>query len=453
MSRSLSAVASKVSGRLYGPDTVFGVVATDTRNLPPGSLFVAIEGPRFDGNDYVTAAAERGAVGALVSRHQDLPLPQIEVDDTRTAFGVMARAWRENFRIPVIAVTGSAGKTTVKELIASILGVSRRVCMTQGNLNNDIGVPLSLMRLEASDEAMVVELGANHAGEIAHLGRLVEPSIAVITNAAAAHLEGFGSLEGVARAKGELVDCLPDEGTAVLNADDAFFAAWRRRAGKRPVTSFGMTPAADVHLAAAPTFDDSSSRFVIAMPGGRTLEVCLPLLGRANIVNALAAAAAAAAAGASDADIRRGLGEARSVAGRMNRRLARRGATLIDDSYNANPAAARAALDYLESRPGIRIFVLGDMLELGPAARSLHREIGQYARGRCDRLVAIGTLAAEAATAFGADAARFESIEAAAADVAERLRPDVTVLVKASRSVGLERLVAALAEPDGSQSC
>ena len=453
MARRLSAVASSVNGRLLGADAAFGAVSTDTRSLSPGALFVAIQGARFDGNDYVAAAAERGAVGALVSRRGEVPIAQVEVADTRLAFAAMARTWRGNFAIPVVAVTGSAGKTTVKELIAAILGVSRRICVTEGNLNNDIGVPLILMRLDESHEALVIELGANHAGEIANLGGIVRPTISVITNAGPAHLEGFGSLEGVARAKGELIDSLAADGVAVLNADDAFFGDWRRRAGNRRVVSFGFSAAADVHLVGEPEVSGSGSSFAIRMPGSRTIGVRLPLLGRANIGNALAAAAAASAAGASDEDIQRGLGKAKAVKGRMNPLRGRAGATLIDDSYNANPSAARAALDFLAGCKGQRILVLGDMLELGAEAEALHAAVGKYARGRCDRMTAVGPLAAAAAEAFGGNAERFATIEAAAPALIERLGPQVTVLVKASRSMGLDRLVALLAEPAEGGTC
>jgi len=453
MARRLSAVAESVAGRLTGADAEFGVVSTDTRSLAPGSLFVAIRGERFDGNDYVAAAAERGAVGALVSRQGAARVAQIAVADTRLAFADMARAWRGNFAIPVVAVTGSAGKTTVKELCAAILGVSRKICLTEGNLNNDIGVPLILMRLDASHEALVIELGANHAGEIANLGAMVEPTIAVITMAGPAHLEGFGSLEGVARAKGELIDSLPADGVAVLNADDRFFPEWRRRAGDRPVLSFGFAASADVRLDGAAEVSGAGSRFTIVMPRDRRIEVRLPLLGRANVGNALAAAAAASAAGASDADIRQGLAKARAVKGRMHPLPGRGGATLIDDSYNANPSAARAALDFLATCGGERIFVLGDMLELGAEAESLHAGVGDYARERCDHFVAVGKLAARAAESFGAGAERFATLEAAAPGLLDALGPGVTVLVKASRSMGLDRLVALLAEPAEAGSC
>ena len=456
MARRLSAVAAEVAGQLVGADADFGVVGTDTRTLPAGALFVAIEGDRFDGNDFVAAAAERGAAGALVSRAADVALPQIQVADTRHAFGQMARAWRLNFDVPVVAVTGSAGKTTVKELIANILGTSRKVCVTQGNLNNDIGVPLSLMRLDADDDALVVELGANHAGEIANLGRLVVPTVATITNAGPAHLEGFGSIAGVAKAKGELIDCLPDDGVAVLNADDDYYREWRERAGARRIVTFGTSAEADYRVVGEPEVGAGGTRFTLGLPGGRELAIELPLLGRANVLNALTAAACAAAAGASETEIQAGLAQARAVAGRMRQHRGRGGATVIDDSYNANPSAARAALDYLARLPGRRIFVLGDMKELGPDAVRLHREVGDYARGRCDEFVAVGPHAAEAAAAFGARAESHDEVATAAAALEGRLAAGVTILIKASRSMGLERLVAALTDSDetaGEPSC
>lgn len=453
MARSLAAVAERVEGRLFGDDAGFGSVSTDTRSLVAGSLFVAIRGERFDGNDFVAAAAECGAAGALVERRQDVPLPQVEVSDTRKAFGAMAQAWRENFSIPVVAITGSAGKTTVKELTASILGRGFRTCVTEGNLNNDIGVPLSLMRLAAHHEAMVVELGANHAGEIANLGALVEPSVAVITNAGAAHLEGFGSLDGVARAKGELIDSLPQDGVAILNADDRYFDDWCQRAGSRKVISFGASPNAQCRLCSEPVAVGGGSAFEIELPDGTRHRIELPLLGRANAFNALAAAAASWAAGAQAEDIVAGLAQASAVRGRMQQLVGINGATLVDDSYNANPTAAKAALDYLAALSGTRVLVLGDMLELGDEAAQLHRQVGDYARGRCDRLVAVGALAAEAAVGFGADAIAVDDIEGALTAIRDELDGATTVLVKASRSMGLERLVAALSEEGATKSC
>jgi UDP-N-acetylmuramoyl-tripeptide--D-alanyl-D-alanine ligase len=455
MTRSLASVAHEVRGRLNGPDATFDAVTTDTRSLTRGALFVAISGERFDGNDFIGDAHSKGAAGALVSRPAQLPLPQVQVPDTRRAFGVMARAWRRNFAIPVVAVTGSAGKTTVKELIAEILGVRRRVCVTRGNLNNDIGVPLTLMRLTAEDEALVIELGANHAGEIAYLGDLVEPTVGVITNASAAHLEGFGSLAQVAAAKGELLDHLPRAGTSVLNADDPFRADWQARARTEFVVTFGLGAGADCRVLGQPQFSATSSRFTTHLPDGATVEIELPLLGPTNVVNALAAAAAAQAVGASVDDIRLGLARAKPVRGRLNALAASAGATVIDDSYNANPASVRAALEYLGKLPGRRIVVLGDMAELGPDGEALHRQIGVYARPLCDDLLAIGALAPHAAEAYGATGRSFDDLDELTKAVRALLAPGVTVLVKGSRVMRLERVVAALVAPQdrGGASC
>ena len=445
MTRTLAAVARETQGRLIGEDGGFGAVTTDSRALTAGSLFVAIAGDKYDGNDFVRDAHAKGAAGALVSRTANLPLAQVEVRDTRRAFGVLARAWRANFAVPVVAVTGSSGKTTVKELVASILSVSRSVCVTQGNLNNDIGVPLTLMRLGLEHDALVVELGANHAGEIDYLASLVQPTVGIITNAGAAHLEGFGSLAGVAAAKGELLDHLPKAGTAVLNADDAFRADWVARSPCEFTVTFGFAKHADCTVVGEPVYDAAGVDFTMRLPDGERIDVRLPLLGRQNVANALASAAAAQAVGTSVDGIVTGLGRAAAVRGRLKSLAGRGGATLVDDSYNANPGSVRAALDYLAVLGGKKLLVLGDMAELGPEARALHREIGEYARGRCDALYAIGALAREAADAYGEGARAFADHEAARAALEPLLRPGTTVLVKASRVMGLDRLVKALA--------
>jgi len=407
-------------------------------------LFVAISGDRFDGNDFVGEAFAKGAAGALVSRFAGSPLAQIEVRDSRRALGAMARAWRATFSIPVVAVTGSSGKTTVKELIAAILGVSRSICVTEGNLNNDIGVPLTLMRLAAEHDALVVELGANHAGEIDYLASLAQPTVGVITNAGAAHLEGFGSLRGVCSAKGELLDHLPRAGTAVLNADDQFRNDWVARSRCEFTLTFGFVENADCRVLGEPHFMTTGSEFRLRLPDGEEADVWLPLLGRQNVANALAAAAAAQAVGASAEDIVAGLARAAPVRGRLRAVPGLRGATIIDDSYNANPGSVRAALDHLAGLDGRRILVFGNMAELGPTAPALHKEIGEYARGRCDLLFAIGDLANEAATAFGGDGRRVADIAAARDALEPLLGVDVTVLVKGSRVMGLDRLVKTL---------
>jgi UDP-N-acetylmuramoyl-tripeptide--D-alanyl-D-alanine ligase len=446
MARTLTAVAAATQGRLVGADAQFGAVSTDTRTLPAGALYVAIRGERFDGNDFVAKAGEQGAAGALVSRLAETPLPQVHVADTRQAFAALAQAWRASFAIPAVAVTGSSGKTTVKELVAAILSVKRSVCVTQGSLNNDIGVPLTLMRLDASHAALVVELGANHAGEIDALARIAQPTVGVITNAGPAHLEGFGSLEGVVAAKGELLDHLPKAGTAVINADDPFRGDWLARAPCDSVT-FGFSAEADCRVEGEPELLADGSRFAMRLPSGERFEVHLPLLGRQNVANALAAAAAAEAAGASPDDVVAGLKRAAPVRGRLKALAGRAGATIVDDSYNANPGSVRAALDFLATQKGTRIMAFGDMGELGADAAELHRGIGRYARGRCDRFVAVGPLAAEAAKAYGPDACAVADVEAARAVIEPVLGVGVTVLVKASRAARLERLAQALTEP------
>lgn len=454
MARSLGAVATHLGGRLIGPDRPFGPVMTDTRRLEPGALFVALRGEHFDGNDFLADAEARGAAGALVSRAAETALAQIEVPDTRRALGAMAAAWRRNFSLPVVAVTGSAGKTTVKELLGRIVGIDRKTCVTEGNLNNDIGVPLTLMRLAEDDRALVVELGANHAGEIDYLAGLAAPTVGVITNAAAAHLAGFGSLAGVAAAKGELLDHVPADGTAVLNADDAFYAEWRARARSAAVLTFGMTSTADCRPLGEPRMTPAGTAFRMHLPDGSELDVELPLPGLGNVANALAAAAAAFALGVGADTIREGLSRGRALSGRLTVLAGLAGATIVDDSYNANPASARAALDYLGALPGRRVFVLGDMGELGADAAALHREVGVYARSRCDALIGIGTLAAEAARAFGARGEHFDAAAPAAAALVPRLGEGVTVLIKASRMMRLDRLVDALAAPaDGERPC
>jgi UDP-N-acetylmuramoyl-tripeptide--D-alanyl-D-alanine ligase len=310
------------------------------------------------------------------------------------------------------------------------------------------------MRLSNEHDALVAELGANHAGEIHYLASLVQPTVSVLTNAGAAHLEGFGSLEGVAAAKGEIFDHLPRAGTAVINADDRFRADWLARAPCEFKVTFGFAPQADCRVVGEPRYGTSGSEFTMHLPDGQHVDVWLPLLGRQNIANALAAAAAAQAVGVSAEDIVVGLGRAVPVRGRLRSLRGRGGTSLIDDSYNANPCSVRAALDHLAGLPGKRILVLGNMAELGPATRELHREVGEYARGRCDRLLAIGDLAEQAAATFGAAGESLATVDAARAVLEPLLAPGVTVLVKGSRVMGLDRLVKALeAAPQEGSAC
>ncbi len=444
MARTLAAVANKLDVSLIGDDTRFGAVSIDSRSLSGGALFVAIKGENFDGHDFVADAHAKGAAGALVSHPAEVPLPQLTVTDTRIAFGKIARAWRENFPIPVVAVTGSNGKTTVKELIASILKCRRNVCVTEGNLNNDIGVPLTLMTLEDEHEALVVELGANHAGEIDYLSGLVQPTVGVITNAFPAHLEGFASLAGVAAAKGELLDHLPRAGTAVINADDDYCADWRARSHAETVLTFGAAAAADCTVIGDVVAGTTGCQFTMQLPEGERVDIDLPLVGEHNVSNALAAATAAHALGTGAVDIVNGLNSAHAVKGRLNVLRGRSGAAIIDDSYNANPASVRAALDYLAEASGTRVLILGDMAELGARAPELHRDLGRYAAERCDALLTIGALSRNATDAFGSGAQSFDDVAELAAAIEGLLAEDVTILIKGSRIMGLDQLVSLL---------
>ncbi len=445
MARTLSAVAQRVRGELRGADAAFAAVSTDSRGISRGDLFVALVGERFDGHDFLADVHAKGAAGAMVARPQALELSQIHVDDTRLGLGRLAHAWRQGFDIPVVGVTGSNGKTTVKEMIAAILGVRHQVLATRGNLNNDIGVPLTLLRLSAEHEAAVVEMGANHAGEIEYLASLAEPVVGVVTNAAAAHLEGFGSLDGVVAAKGELFRALPADGTAVINLDDPAADRWRAMTAATRMLGFGLSRSAFSSVTGPMTVDGGVSRFTLRL-GEARCPIQLPLLGRHNVVNALAAAAAAHALGATLDDIAAGLAACRGVGGRLQVVAGRGHARLIDDSYNANPASVRAAIEYLAAQPGCRWLVLGDMAELGADAVTLHEQVGAYAADQgLDGLVAVGELAAAAASAFGRGAVAVADLPAVVATLEDQLNEDLTVLIKGSRCMGLEAVVAALA--------
>ncbi|ANX04239.1 UDP-N-acetylmuramoyl-tripeptide--D-alanyl-D-alanine ligase [Immundisolibacter cernigliae] len=436
------AQAAVIVGAGSRPAGDFSGVSTDSRTLRPGELFVALEGPHFDGHDYLPAVAAAGAAGALVRRaHPSLPC--LEVADPLTALGQLAAAWRARFDIPVLAVTGSSGKTTVKELLAAALAGLGPVLATHGNRNNHIGVPLTLLELRDTHRAAVVEMGMNHAGEIAHLADLTRPTLGLISNAGPAHLEGLGSVAAVARAKGELIERLPPDAVAVLNADDAHFPLWRRLAGNRQIITFGLDQTADVTADCRMAADGTDVE--LRTPSG-TVSTRLSLLGRHNVQNALAATAAALAAGARLADVAAGLRTARPVPGRLYPLPAQQGARLIDDSYNANPLSVQAAIAVLAGLPGERVLVLGDMGELGADAAALHAQCGAAARAAgIEHLITLGPLSAHAAAAFGAGAVACREL-AQLVDVAGRLlRPDLTVLVKGSRSAGMERVVQALA--------
>ncbi|HWP94821.1 MAG TPA: UDP-N-acetylmuramoyl-tripeptide--D-alanyl-D-alanine ligase [Gammaproteobacteria bacterium] len=445
MERTLATVARATGGRLHGNDATFTRVCTDTRRLAAGELFVALRGPRFDGHVFAPRARELGAAGLVVEHHVSVGLPEVLVDDTRLALGRWAAAWRAQFALPVVGVTGSNGKTTTRALIASILAERGPTHATSGNLNNDIGVPLTLLELAPEHVASVVEMGANHAGEIAYLTRLARPTVGLVTNVGPAHLEGFGSLEGVARAKGELYLELPAEATAVVNVDERWSSLWREFIGQRRTLYFGTTADADFTLVPGSLREErAGSRFTLRTPDGEA-EIVLPLAGRHNVHNALGAAAAAWAAGATLAHIAAGLARARGVGGRLKAVAGPNGATVVDDTYNANPASMRAALDWAASLGSPVWFAMGDMGELGAEAPRLHAEIGAYARAHgVGRLLALGPLARHAVEAFGAGAEHFDDVEALITELKRSLPAGVTLLVKGSRSMRMERIVQAL---------
>jgi len=447
----LSQMAGRIGGQLLGEDAAFARVVTDTRQLRRGDLFVALKGDNFDGHDYVLRAASLGAAGSLVSRAVEGAPSQVVAGDTLSALQAYAKSWRADFELPLIGVTGSSGKTTTKQMLAAVCAARGTVLATEGNLNNHIGVPLTLLRLRQEQRSAVIEMGANHIGEIALLAGLARPDIGIVTQAGDAHLEGFGSREGVARGKGEMYTALGGRGIAVINRDDVYFDLWRELAGGSTVLSFGLSASANVRaedIHGQPEHAPTATVFTLITPQGRA-RVELPLPGRHNVLNALAAAAAGLALGLDVAAIAAGLGQVRPVAGRLNWMSTPQGARLLDDSYNANPTSLRAAMDLLAALPGKRWLVLGNMGELGGDAETLHEEAGRSARLLgIDRLYTVGTLAQHAAQGFGAQARQFPTAEA----LIEALRDDlagtdagqVALLVKGSRSSRMERVVAAL---------
>lgn len=441
----LREVAGLLRAELTGHDGGFLGVSTDTRALEAGQLFVALRGPNFDGHEFLKQAADRGASAALVSRSCDVLLPQVRVPDTLKALGELAADWRRRFDIPVIGVTGSFGKTTVKEMMAAILSRTGPGLVTRGNLNNEIGVPLTLFRLGEGHRYAVVEMGANHLGEIARLCAIAAPDIGLVTTAGACHLEGFGSLEGVAKGKGEMFSSLPREGTAVINADDSFAGLWRQLAGDRRIVTFGLGPNSDFTARQVRQTAAGELRFVIAGPDAEA-AVRLPLAGRHNVMNALAAAAAATQAGAGIDHVAEGLAAMTAVAGRMQLMRHCAGGRLIDDSYNASPRAVRAALEYLGELPGRPWAVLGDMGELGEQGPQLHAEVGRYARAAgIERLFTLGPLSENTVAAFGDGAEHFLDPATLIETLRKDLGPDVNVLIKGSRMMRLERVVKGLA--------
>ena len=451
----LSQAAQALQARMEGAEVQFSAVSTDTRSITQGDLFIALKGEKFDGARFVADALKAGAVAAVVNACSREELagslaPEsgiLYVEDTRLALGKLAAHWRSQFDIPLVAVTGSNGKTTVKEMLAGILrsaaGSPESVLATEGNFNNDIGMPLTLLKLRAHHRYAVIEMGMNHPGEIDYLTRIACPDVAVINNATGAHLQGLGSVQGVASAKGEIFAGLKREGIAVINADDAHASLWRSLAGKHQVFDFAVTQTASVR--GKWTSNGYGGALQVRTPVGE-LQITLQVPGEHNARNALAAATAALALQIPLKTIATALEGFGGVSGRLQCKQARHGATLIDDTYNANPASMHAALEVLAQAKGKRVFVLGDMGELGEEAARFHSEVGVTARELgIERMLALGSLSTEAVREFGAGAQHFADIAGLQDALETELDAQTTVLVKGSRFMKMERIVQFIA--------
>lgn len=458
-SMQLTQIAGTLAAQVSGGDAVFDSVSIDSRTLQPGQLYIALHGENFNGHDFAEQACEAGAAALLVSEpvSDAVPasFPKITVKDTRIALGQLARLTREASQARLVAVTGSSGKTTVKEMLHSIISEMGSTLATKGNFNNEIGVPLTLLRLEDKHQYGVIELGASAGGEIGYLVSLVEPEVAIITNVARAHLSGFGRLSDVANAKGEILTGITPGGTAVLNADDEFYIQWRLKALSEgsSVVAFSTDPTkinthVDFYCADVDTQNPGHSNFALVTPMGE-INLTLALPGRHNLANALAAAAASMAMGASIEQVKTGLERMKPVPGRMISYAGPKGCSVIDDSYNANPGSVTAAIETLSTYPGRRILVLGDMGELGEQSQTLHREMGRIAaQNKIDALFTLGGKSAEAYAEYiggylGAGGA-FESREKLIDALQPKLNGKTTVLVKGSRSSHMEKVVEAL---------
>ena len=443
----LSQVAQTLGARMIGADVALTAVSTDTRGVAAGQLFIALRGARFDAHDFLDQAVASGAAALLVADESKLPagVSALVVDDTLLALGRLAAAWRAQFSLPLIAVTGSNGKTTTKEMIAAILKAQfgDAVLATRGNFNNDIGLPITLLGLNATHRAAVIEMGMNHPGEIAYLAPIGAPTVALVTNAQRAHLEGMGDLDEVAREKGSVFVGMPANGVAVINADDRYAPTWREMAGAHAVCTFGIDHVADV--SGKVRQHGLETALQLSAPEGE-VEIRLSIPGRHNARNAVAAAAACLAAGLPLAAVVAGLESFAGVKGRLQRRAGIKGAEILDDTYNANPDSVRAGIDVLAATIGRKLLVLGDMGEIGDASGQYHDEIGGYAKSQgIDRLYALGDAAQQAVRNFGEGAKHFCNVEKLIAAVDKELGPETTVLIKGSRFMKMERVADALA--------
>lgn len=439
----LSNLAMLLESSLQGEDREFTSICTDTRELMPGQLFVALKGENFDGHAFLNKAYEKKAAGVLVSSAHMMEIPSIKVQDTRLALGKIAAHHRMQFpNLPIIAVTGSCGKTTTKAIIASILDQMGPAVAPVRSFNNDVGVPLTLLQLTKDHQFAVIEMGANHAGEISYLGKMTRHTVAVITNVAPVHLAGFGSLEGIAKAKAEIYQTLSSDGTAIINADSPYFDFFQQQISSQRTLTFGLVSKADV-TASNIHLSEGNATFEVTYPGGK-VHVTLPLLGKHNVMNALAAISATYAIGATPQAIEQGLKNVVAVGKRLVQYQGFAGSKIIDDTYNANPLAVDAALELLSQRSGEKIFVFGGMAELGNEEKKFHIEIGERAQQLgIDKLYACGQLSRHTVQAFGKNGFHFEDQASLIAALKPLLHSEVTVLVKGSRTAKMENIVQA----------
>jgi len=443
--------AAAVLGVSCADDAVFQRVRTDSRTLQAGDLFVALKGPNFDGHDHVEQAQHKGAVGAVVSTKQDIEFAQLEVKDTRLALAQLAKARRAAFKGKVVGLTGSNGKTTVKEMIAAILRESGKVLATKGNLNNDIGVPLTLLELEGDEAFAVIEMGANHPGEIAFLTDTTKPDVALITNAGAAHLEGFGSIEGVARAKGEIYSGLTKNGKAIVNLDDKYSGYWESIVTAYEIIGFALENKEALITASNIREIDGINHFTIKTPNGEC-EVSLNFPGEHNVQNALAATSIAYALNVDLDKVKIGLQSLLPVKGRLNFIAGRNGCLVIDDTYNANRDSMKAAIDVLAKESRRKIAVLGDLFESGENANELHAEIGVYAHEKgIDEFYGLGELSKNATDAFNAsnnalngEGKHFLDKDQLTQQLQQKLDENIAILIKGSRGMRMEEVVEKL---------
>ena len=455
MKMMLSDCAEAVQGKFIGDDVAITSVSIDTRAIKPGQLYIAIKGHNFDGNEFIDQAEEAGAIAAIVHKGMKSNLSHIVVDDTRLALAELAGVWRRslstcgNESLSVVGITGSNGKTTVKEMVAAILSVNGPVLFTQGNLNNDIGVPLTLLHLNEQHRYAVIEMGANHIGEIAYTSRYAQADVVIITNAGAAHIEGFGSLEGVAKAKGEIIETLKKDGIAVINHDDDYFGYWQSVAGNRRVLSFGLNDNAAVTAKAIKTEILNNvfvTTFELVTALGK-VDINLKLAGQHNVVNALAATAACLALDIDLKQIKHGLESVKPVTGRLQPLVSRLGNIVIDDTYNANSASLKAGLDVLAYFTGKPWLVFGAFGELGPDSPKMHEEMGALIKASgVVRLFAVGTDSKNTVQAFGKGATFFEKQQDLIDTLKQELKGDETILIKGSRAQRMENVAAALVD-------